>query len=210
LIAGGAHPNPVPFADIVTFTTHKTLRGPRGGCILSKASHATAVDKAVFPGWQGGPLEHVIAGKAVAFYEALQPSFVDYAKQIVSNASALAAALAGAGFRLVSGGTDSHLMVVDLQPFDADLTGKEAQAVLDQAGITLNKNTIPDDPRSPFVTSGVRIGTPSVTTQGMKEPEMAHIAELIARVLRHRNDPATISEARADVAVLCAKFPAYS
>jgi glycine hydroxymethyltransferase len=210
LIAGGAHPNPVPYADIVTFTTHKTLRGPRGGCILSKAEHASAIDKAVFPGWQGGPLEHVIAGKAVAFYEAAQPSFTEYAKQIVLNASALAAALATEGFRLVSGGTDSHLMVVDLRPFDAELTGKEAQAVLDQAGITLNKNTIPDDPRSPFVTSGVRIGTPSVTTQGMQEPEMAIIATLIARVLRQRTDQATIVAVRDDVAALCAKFPAYS
>ena len=210
LIAGGAHPNPVPYADIVTFTTHKTLRGPRGGCILSTAQHATAIDKAVFPGWQGGPLEHVIAGKAVAFYEALQPSFAAYAKQIVLNASALAGALATEGFRLVSGGTDSHLMVVDLRPFDAELTGKEAQAVLDQAGITLNKNTIPDDPRSPFVTSGVRIGTPSVTTQGMEEPEMAAIAALIARVLRHRTDQNTIAEVRSDVATLCAKFPAYN
>jgi glycine hydroxymethyltransferase len=210
LIAGGAHPNPVPYADIVTFTTHKTLRGPRGGCILSTAQHAAAIDKAVFPGWQGGPLEHVIAGKAVAFHEALQPSFTEYAKQIVLNASALAGALANEGFRLVSGGTDSHLMVVDLRPFDADLTGKEAQAVLDQAGITLNKNTIPDDPRSPFVTSGVRIGTPSVTTQGMKEPEMATIASLISRVLRHRTDEGTISAVRSEVAALCAKFPAYS
>ncbi|MGZ4768895.1 MAG: serine hydroxymethyltransferase, partial [Ilumatobacteraceae bacterium] len=210
LIAGGAHPNPVPFADIVTFTTHKTLRGPRGGCILSTAEHASVVDKAVFPGWQGGPLEHVIAGTAVAFHEALQPSFTVYAHQVVANASALAAALAGEGFRLVSGGTDSHLMVVDLRPFDAELTGKEAQAVLDQAGITLNKNTIPDDPRSPFVTSGVRIGTPSVTTQGMKEPEMAMIAELIARVLRHRSDPTTLAAVRSEVAVLCSKFPAYA
>ena len=210
LIAGGAHPNPVPYADIVTFTTHKTLRGPRGGCILSTAQHATAVDKAVFPGWQGGPLEHVIAGKAVAFHEALQPSFADYARQIVLNASALAEGLANEGFRLVSGGTDSHLMVVDLRPFDAELSGKEAQAVLDQAGITLNKNTIPDDPRSPFVTSGVRIGTPSVTTQGMEEPEMAVIAGLIARVLRERTDQVTIAAVRAEVAELCAKFPAYS
>ena len=169
LVAGGAHPNPVPFADIVTFTTHKTLRGPRGGCILSTAEHAKAIDKAVFPGWQGGPLEHVIAGKAIAFREAMDPSFADYAHQVVANASALAEALVGQGFRLVSGGTDNHLMVVDLTPFDADLTGKQAQATLDDAGITLNKNTIPDDPRSPFVTSGVRIGTPSVTTQGMTE-----------------------------------------
>ena len=167
LIAGGAHPDPVPYADVVTFTTHKTLRGPRGGCILSTKTHAAAIDKAVFPGWQGGPLENVIAGKAVAFHEAAHPSFREYAHQIVRNASALAEALVVEGFRLVSGGTDNHLMVVDLRPFDAELTGKEAQSVLDEAGITLNKNSIPDDPRSPFVTSGLRIGTPSVTTQGM-------------------------------------------
>jgi glycine hydroxymethyltransferase len=209
LIAGGAHPNPVPFADVVTFTTHKTLRGPRGGCILSTSQHATAIDRAVFPGWQGGPLENAIAGKAVAFHEALQPAFSDYARQIVANASALAAALASEGFRLVSGGTDNHLMVVDLRPFDADLSGKEAQTVLDLAGITLNKNTIPDDPRSPFVTSGLRIGTPSVTTQGMKEPEMAMIAGMIARVLRHRTDEFVIADVRSDVAALCSKFPAY-
>jgi glycine hydroxymethyltransferase len=210
LIAGGAHPNPVPYADVVTFTTHKTLRGPRGGCILSKAEHAAAVDKAVFPGWQGGPLEHVVAGKAVAFHEALQPSFREYAHQIVANASALAEALVQQGFRLVSGGTDIHLMVVDLRPFDADLTGKEAQTVLDQAGITLNKNNVPDDPRSPFVTSGVRVGTPSVTTQGMKEPEMAQIATLMARALRHRTDPAALAAVKADVAALCGRFPAYA
>ena len=210
LIAGGAHPNPVPYADVVTFTTHKTLRGPRGGCILSKAEHAAAVDKAVFPGWQGGPLEHVIAGKAVAFHEALHPSFRDYAHQIVANASALAEALVQQGFRLVSGGTDIHLMVVDLRPFDADLTGKEAQNVLDQAGITLNKNNVPDDPRSPFVTSGVRVGTPSVTTQGMKEPEMAQIATLMARALRQRTDPAALAAVKADVAALCGRFPAYA
>jgi glycine hydroxymethyltransferase len=209
LIAGGAHPNPVPYADIVTFTTHKTLRGPRGGCILAKADLAAAVDKAVFPGWQGGPLEHVIAGKAVAFHEALQPSFRDYAHQIVANASALAAAMTNEGFRLVSGGTDNHLMVVDLRTFDAELTGKQAQASLDEGGITLNKNTVPNDPRSPFVTSGVRIGTPSVTTQGMREPQMADIAALIARVLRNRDDAAAVAVARADVAALCARFPAY-
>ncbi|HEY7627785.1 MAG TPA: serine hydroxymethyltransferase [Ilumatobacteraceae bacterium] len=209
LIAGGAHPNPVPHADVVTFTTHKTLRGPRGGCILSKAQHATAIDRAVFPGWQGGPLENAIAGKAVAFFEALQPSFTEYARQIVTNASALAAALASEGFRLVSGGTDNHLMVVDLRTFDVDLSGKEAQAVLDVAGITVNKNTIPDDPRSPFVTSGLRIGTPSVTTQGMKEPEMAVIAGLIARVLRHRADDTALASVRSEVAALCSKFPAY-
>jgi len=209
LVAGGAHPNPVPFADVVTFTTHKTLRGPRGGCILSKAEHAKAIDKAVFPGSQGGPLEHAIAAKAVAFREALEPSFKVYVHQIVKNASALAAALAKQGFRLVSGGTDNHLMVVDLRPFDADCTGKEAQLILDEAGITLNKNTVPDDPRSPFVTSGVRVGTPSVTTQGMKEPEMVEIAELIAHTLRVRNDPQAVADVRKRVAALCARFPVY-
>jgi glycine hydroxymethyltransferase len=209
LIAGGAYPNPVPYADVVTFTTHKTLRGPRGGCILAKAEHAAAIDKAVFPGWQGGPLEHVIAGKAIAFREAASPEFKQYAAQVVANASALAEALAQNGFRLVSGGTDCHLMVVDLRPFDAEVTGKEAQAVLDLAGITLNKNTVPDDPRSPFVTSGVRIGTPSVTTQGMKEPEMAQIASFIARALRGRNNADEVAAVKADVAALCAAFPAY-
>jgi glycine hydroxymethyltransferase len=209
LVAGGAHPNPVPLADIVTFTTHKTLRGPRGGCILSKAAYAQAIDKAVFPGSQGGPLEHAIAAKAVAFREAMDPSFSVYAHQIVKNASALAAALATQGFRLVSGGTDNHLMVVDLRPFDAECTGKEAQLVLDEAGITLNKNTVPDDPRSPFVTSGVRIGTPAVTTQGMKEAEMSEIAALIAEALRHRADPAAVAGVRAKVAALCARFPVY-
>jgi glycine hydroxymethyltransferase len=209
LIAGGAYPNPVPYADVVTFTTHKTLRGPRGGCILAKAEHAAAIDKAVFPGWQGGPLEHVIAGKAIAFREAASPAFKQYAAQVVSNASALAEALAQNGFRLVSGGTDCHLMVVDLRPFDAEVTGKEAQAVLDLAGITLNKNTVPDDPRSPFVTSGVRIGTPSVTTQGMKEPEMAQIATFIARALRGRNNADEVAAVKVDVAALCAAFPAY-
>ena len=209
LIAGGVYPNPVPYADVVTFTTHKTLRGPRGGCILSKAVHQAAIDKSVFPGWQGGPLEHVIAGKAIAFREAMAQSFKDYAKQIVVNASALASALANEGFRLVSGGTDCHLMVVDLRPFDAELTGKEAQAVLDLAGITLNKNTVPDDPRSPFVTSGVRVGTASVTTQGMKEAEMTQIASLMARALRGRADEGTLAQVKADVASLCAAFPAY-
>ncbi|MFN3255659.1 MAG: serine hydroxymethyltransferase [Ilumatobacter sp.] len=209
LVAGGAHPNPVPFADVVTFTTHKTLRGPRGGCILTTQAHAKAIDKAVFPGWQGGPLEHAIAGKAIAFREAMDPSFKEYAAQVVSNASALAAALANEGFRLVSGGTDIHLMVVDLTPFDEELTGKVAQSSLDEAGITLNKNTIPDDPRSPFVTSGVRIGTPSVTTQGMTEAEMPIIASLIARALRQRDDAAALAAIRSEVADLCARFPAY-
>ena len=210
LVAGGAHPNPVPFADVVTFTTHKTLRGPRGGCILCRAELAPVIDKAVFPGSQGGPLEHAIAAKAVAFHEAMQPSFSVYAHQIVKNASALASALASHGFRLVSGGTDTHMMVVDLQPFDAELTGKEAQLVLDSAGITLNKNAIPNDPRSPFVTSGVRIGTPSVTTQGMREAEMPLIAEYIATTLRNRNDLAKIAEVRSKVSQLCAKFPVYA
>ena len=209
LVAGGAHPNPVPFADVVTFTTHKTLRGPRGGCILSKAVHAQAIDKAVFPGSQGGPLEHAVAAKAVAFREALDPSFSVYAHQIVKNASALAAALTKEGFRLVSGGTDTHLMVVDLRPFDAECTGKVAQLVLDEAGITLNKNTVPDDPRSPFVTSGVRIGTPSVTTQGMTEAEMPVIASLIAEALHHRDDAAAVAGVKSKVAALCAKFPVY-
>jgi glycine hydroxymethyltransferase len=210
LIAGGAHPNPVPYADVVTFTTHKTLRGPRGGCILSTADLGPAIDKAIFPGLQGGPLEHVVAAKAVAFREASQPEFEDYAAQIVRNAAALAAALAGEGFRLVSGGTDNHLLLVDLRAFDEDLTGKEAQAVLDEAGITLNKNTIPDDPRSPFVTSGVRIGTPAVTTQGMTEPEMGEIASLIARALRGRTDAAELASVRDDVATLCSKFTPYA
>lgn len=209
LVAGGAHPNPVPLADVVTFTTHKTLRGPRGGAILCKEEHAKAIDKAVFPGWQGGPLEHAIAGKAIAFREAMDPSFEEYAHQIVTNASALAEALANEGFRLVSGGTDNHMMVVDLTPFDAELTGKVAQATLDQAGITLNKNTIPDDPRSPFVTSGVRIGTPSVTTQGMKESEMSVIAGLIARALRSVDDADALAGVKSEVADLCAKFPIY-
>ena len=209
LIAGGAHPNPVPHADVVTFTTHKTLRAPRGGCILSRAEHAPAIDKALFPGLQGGPLDHVIAAKAVAFREAAQPEFTTYAAQIVRNARTLARHLAEAGFRLVSGGTDNHLMLVDLRPFDAELTGKEAQVVLDRAGITLNKNQIPDDPRSPFVTSGLRIGTPATTTAGMTEPEMAEIAALIARALRHRDDDSELAAVRDAVATLCSKFTPY-
>ena len=209
LIAGGVHPNPVPYADVVTFTTHKTLRGPRGGCVLSRAELGPAIDKAMFPGLQGGPLEHVIAAKAVAFREAAQPSFRTYAAQIVANADALARALAGEGFRLVSGGTDNHLMLVDLRSFDAELTGKVAQTVLDRAGITLNRNTIPDDPRSPFVTSGLRIGTASVTTQGMTETEMPVIADLIARALRHRDDAGEVAQVRAEVAKLCGQFTPY-
>jgi len=209
LIAGGAHPNPVPEADIVTFTTHKTLRGPRGGCILSTAEHAKAIDKAIFPGLQGGPLEHVIAAKAVAFREAAQPDFREYAAQIVRNAQALAEALAGEGFRIVSGGTDNHLMLLDLRSFDEELSGKEAQETLDRAGITLNKNQIPGDPRSPFVTSGLRVGTPAVTTTGMKEPEMAQVAALMGRALRQRSNDAELSSVREEVGVLCSKFPPY-
>ncbi len=209
LIAGGVHPNPVPYCDIVTFTTHKTLRGPRGGCILSTSEHARAIDKAVFPGSQGGPLEHHIAAKAVAFREAADPSFADYSRQIVANASALAAALAQHGFRMVSGGTDNHLLLVDLRTFDEELTGAVAQTVLDRAGITLNKNTVPDDPRSPFVTSGVRIGTPSTTTQGMGEPEMAVIADLIARTLSSVDDDAAVEAVRAEVVELCGRFTPY-
>jgi glycine hydroxymethyltransferase len=209
LIAGGVHPNPVPLADVVTFTTHKTLRGPRAGCIVCKEEHAKAIDKAVFPGLQGGPLMHAVAAKAVAFREASQPAFRDYAAAVVSNAQALAKALAGEGFRLVSGGTDNHLMLVDLHPFDADLTGKVAQDVLDRAGITLNKNTIPGDPRSPFVTSGLRIGTPAVTTAGMRTSEMEEIASLIGRALRHRDDDAAISDIRDAANTLCSKFRPY-
>ncbi|MGH9165505.1 MAG: serine hydroxymethyltransferase [Acidimicrobiales bacterium] len=209
LIAGGVHPNPVAHADVVTFTTHKTLRGPRGGCILSRAAHAKAIDSAVFPGLQGGPLEHVIAAKAVAFGEAAQPEFGVYARQIVTNAQALAAALGAEGFRLVAGGTDNHLMLVDLRPFDAELTGKAAQQALDRAGITLNMNQIPGDPRSPFVTSGLRIGTPAVTTAGMGEPEMAQIAGLIGRVLRRPDDDATRADVLDEVHTLCSKFTPY-
>ena len=209
LIAGGVHPNPVPYCDVVTFTTHKTLRGPRGGCILSRAEYAKAIDKAIFPGTQGGPLEHHIAAKAVAFREAADPSFAGYARQIVVNAQALAEALASYGFRLVSGGTDNHLMLVDLRTFDEECTGAVAQNVLDRAGITLNKTTVPDDHRSPIVPSGVRIGPPSPTPQGMKAPEMAEIAGFMARTLRGRDDDSVVEAVRADVAELCGKFTPY-
>lgn len=209
LIAGGVHPNPMPFVDVMTFTTHKTLRGPRGGCILATEEHAKAIDKSIFPGLQGGPLENHIGAKAVAFREALMPEFKDYAAQIVKNAAALAEALATRGFRLVSGGTDNHLLLVDLRPFDEELTGKEAQIVLDEAGITLNKNTIPNDPRSPFVTSGVRIGTPAVTTQGMGEGEMDTIADLISRTLENRHDSAAVADIRGEVKDLCSGFTPY-
>ncbi len=209
LVAGGAHPNPVPFSDIVTFTTHKTLRGPRGGCILSTQAFAQAIDKAVFPGLQGGPLEHVIAAKAVAFYEAAQPEFAEYAAQIVRNARALAEALAAEGFRIVSGGTDNHLMLVDLRSFNPDLTGKVAQEALDLAGITLNRNQIPGDPRSPFVTSGLRVGTAAVTTTGMREREMAEIARLMRRALASPDDDRERKAVREEVATLCSKFVPY-
>jgi glycine hydroxymethyltransferase len=209
LIAGGVHPNPVPFADVVTFTTHKTLRGPRGGCILTTSELAGAIDKAVFPGMQGGPLDHVIAAKAVAFHEAATPAFAEYARQIVANAAALAGGLAGHGLRLVSGGTDNHLLLVDLRSLDPELSGKKARLALDRAGISLNENTVPDDPRPPYITSGLRIGTPAVTTAGMSEPEMVVIAELIDRVLRHREDEAVVRQVRDEVAALCSKFEPY-
>jgi len=209
LVAGDAHPSPVPFADVVTLTTHKTLRGPRGGCILTTEELAGAIDKAVFPGLQGGPLDHVVAAKAVAFGEAAQPSFRDYAAAVVANASALAEALVEEGFRLVSGGTENHLVLVDLRPFDADLTGKLAQDVLDAAGISANKNTIPADPRSPFVTSGLRLGTPALTTAGMGPEEMPLVAGLLARALRERGDEAALAAIRDEVAALCGKFPPY-
>ena len=209
LIAGGQHPNPVPHADVVTFTTHKTLRGPRGGCILSTETLAKKIDSAIFPGSQGGPLDHVIAAKAVGFGEALDPGFTEYSARIVQNAAALADALASEGFRLVSGGTDNHLLLVDLRSFDEDLTGKIAQEVLDLGGVTLNRNTIPDDPRSPFVTSGVRMGVASVTTQGMGTEEMAMIADFTARILRQREDEAAVQQIALEVAELCARLPPY-
>jgi glycine hydroxymethyltransferase len=207
LIAGGAHPSPVPHAHVVTLTTHKTLRGPRGGAIVCREEFATPIDKAVFPELQGGPLEHVIAAKAVAFHEAAQPAFRDYAAAIVRNADALADALTDEGFRIVSGGTDNHLMLVDLRPFG--VTGKQAQEALDRAGITTNKNTIPGDPEKPFVTSGLRLGTASCTTAGMGEPEMAEIAALMARVLRAVDDAEICAEVRDAAASLCSKYTPY-
>jgi len=209
LIAGGAHPSPVGIADVVTLTTHKTLRGPRGGAILCGDDLAKKIDSAVFPGLQGGPLEHVIAAKAVAFAEAARPEFRLYAAQVVANAAALAEALGAHGFRLVSGGTDNHMLLVDLRQFDAELTGKEAQEVLDRAGITCNRNTIPDDPRSPFLTSGLRLGTAAETTAGMGPGEMQIIADLLARTLKARTDDEEIATVRAEVAMLCAAFPPY-
>jgi glycine hydroxymethyltransferase len=207
LVAAGVYPSPVPHADIVTTTTHKTLRGPRGGLILSRAEHAKAIDKSVFPGSQGGPLEHVIAAKAVCFKEALEPSFKRYSARVVANAKALAAALAQRGFQIVSGGTDNHLMLVDLR--NKGLTGKVAQGALDQAAITVNKNTVPKETQSPFVTSGVRIGTPAVTTRGMGEGEMERIAELIDRVLRAADDQHVINTVRSEVRDLAGAFPLY-
>lgn len=209
LIAGGAHPNPVPHADVVTFTTHKTLRGPRGGCILSTEALAKKIDSAIFPGSQGGPLDHVIAAKAVAFREAQDPGFADYAARIVENAAALSDALGNEGFRMVAGGTDNHLVLIDLRSFDEELTGKVAQEVLDEGGVTLNRNSIPGDPRSPFVTSGLRMGTASVTTQGMGPEQMKHIASFTARVLRHRDDSDAVAQVRAEVNALCEAFPPY-
>jgi len=207
LVAADVYPSPVPHADVVTTTTHKTLRGPRGGMILSRAEHAKAIDKAVFPGAQGGPLEHVIAAKAVCFREALDPSFKRYSAQVVANAKALAVALVERGFQIVSGGTDNHLMLVDLR--NRGLTGKIAQASLDNAGITVNKNTVPKETQSPFVTSGIRVGTPAVTTRGMREGEMRRIAELIDRVLRAPEDDNVLRTVRGEVRELANAFPLY-
>jgi glycine hydroxymethyltransferase len=207
LIAGGVHPSPVPHAEVVTYTPPKTLRGPRAGGIVCREESAAAIAKAVFPGLQGGPLMHAVAAKAVAFHLASQPDFRDYAAQIVSNARALADALAGEGFRIVSGGTDNHLMLVDLRPFG--VTGKVAQEALDRAGITCNKNAIPNDPEKPFVTSGLRLGTASCTTAGMGEPEMVEIASLMARVLRAPDDDQGATYVRETAARLCSKFTPY-
>ncbi len=209
LAAAGVYPNPVPFADVVTTTTHKTLRGPRGGLILCKAEHAKAVDKAMFPGTQGGPLEHVIAAKAVAFHEALRPEFKDYCVQVVKNAQAMAAQLVLHGVHVVSGGTDNHLMLCDLRSKGATLTGKLAENALDEAGITVNKNTVPKETQSPFVTSGIRIGTPAVTTRGMREPEMVRIAGLIDRVLAAPEDAAVLASVKREVHAMTAEFPLY-
>ncbi len=210
LIAGGSHPNPVPYADVVAFTTHKTLRGPRGGAILCREEYAKKIDSAVFPGQQGGPLEHAIAAKAVAFREAAQPSFSTYTEQIVTNAKAFGAALADEGFRLVSGGTQNHMVLLDLGQFDAELTGKVAQETLDRAGITTNRNQIPDDPRIPFVTSGLRVGTAAETTAGMRETEFGQVAALMARALRGRDDDTVLASVREEVATLCAAFNPYA
>jgi glycine hydroxymethyltransferase len=209
LVAAGVYPSPIPHADVVTTTTHKTLRGPRGGIVFCKAEHAKAIDKSVFPGTQGGPLEHVIAAKAVALKEALDPSFKNYCKQIVANAKALSEALVGHGFHVVSGGTDNHLMLLDLRDKRDDLTGKLAESALDKAGITVNKNTVPNETRSPFVTSGLRVGTPAVTTRGMKEREMKRIAAMIDRVLEDPENESVQREVRTDVRELSSTFPLY-
>lgn len=207
LVAAGLHPNPVEYADIVTTTTHKTLRGPRGGMILCKEEYAKAIDKAVFPGIQGGPLMHVIAAKAVALGEALQPEFKVYAEQVIKNAKVLAAELIAKGLTIVSGGTDTHVMLVDVR--NTGLTGKEVEHLLDEMGITANKNTIPFDPASPFVTSGVRLGTPALTTRGLKEDDMKEIADIIATVLQNPEDTAKHQDAAKRVAALCEKYPLY-
>jgi glycine hydroxymethyltransferase len=208
LVAAGLHPDPVPHADFVTTTTHKTLRGPRGGMILCTAKWAKRIDSAVFPGTQGGPLMHVIAAKAVAFGEALRPEFADYQKQIVANAGVLADALMERGWKLVSGGTDNHLMLMDLR--GTGITGKAAEEALDSVGITVNKNTVPFDPEKPFITSGVRIGTPAVTTRGMNEPQMRVIASLIDGTLRHIGSPDALAQVSRQVDELVAGFPLYS
>ncbi|MEE0680669.1 MAG: serine hydroxymethyltransferase [Christensenellales bacterium] len=205
LVAAGEHMNPVPYADVVTSTTHKTLRGPRGGLILCKAEHAKAIDKGVFPGTQGGPLMHIIAAKAVCFHEALQPSFKEYQKQVVKNAAALAQALQANGMRIVSGGTDNHLMLVDLT--STGRTGKEVEALLDRANITVNKNTIPFETRSPFVTSGIRIGTPAVTSRGFNESDMLLIASFIARIVEGGEE--AVEEVKKGVLALCEQHPLY-
>jgi glycine hydroxymethyltransferase len=209
LVATGLHPSPIPYAQIVTSTTHKTLRGPRGGLILCQSEYAQKIDKAIFPGIQGGPLMHIIAAKAVAFGEALQPEFTLYQQRTVENAQALAKALSDKGFRLVSGGTDNHLMLIDVQP--KDLTGKDAERILDEVGITVNKNTIPFDKASPFVTSGIRIGTPAVTTRGMTPEAMERIAVAIDLALTSKHDTnGELAEVRRIVAALCNEFPLYS
>jgi glycine hydroxymethyltransferase len=207
LVAGGVHPNPVPHADFVTSTTHKTLRGPRAGLILCREKYAKDLDRALFPGVQGGPLMHVVAAKAVCFKEAMEPAFADYQRQIVANAKRLAAAIAGHGFRLVSGGTDNHLMLVDV--FSKGLTGKVAEAALGKAGITVNKNAIPFDRNPPMVASGIRIGTPAMTTRGMREAEMDQIGELMARVLASPDDERTLATVKNEVERLCRRFPLY-
>jgi glycine hydroxymethyltransferase len=210
LVAAGVHPSPVPHADFVSTTTHKTLRGPRGGAIVCREEHAKKIDSAVFPGQQGGPLEHAIAAKAVAFKEAALPSFATYTDQIVANAQAFGAALAKEGFRNVSGGTENHMVLLDLREFDEELTGKVAQEVLDRAGITTNRNTIPDDPRSAFITSGLRVGTAAQTTAGMNEGEFVAIAQMMATALRNREDEEAVKAVRREVATLCDGFNPYA